>query len=201
MQRVGQDVLPGRLRTRRKALSCSCIAMCSSASCRSSKASRRPSRPRRHEVARLLASLRGVHRLLGDLLYGSGRRIMVGVWLRVKDLDLRRRHPRPRRKGAKDRVTVLPGRLVAPLRCHLHDIAHLHRIDLRDPFGAVWLPEALEPKYRRAAREWCWQYVFPADRRSIGHADLSTTMIYTNVLNRAGSGAVGPLDRLLIAIG
>jgi len=122
----------------------------------------------RREVAQLLASLRGVHRLFGELLYGSGMRIMEGVRLRVKDLDLDRREILVRDgKGGKDRVTVLPGRLVVPLRHHLHDTAHLHRIDLRDGLGAVWLPAALERKYPHAAREWCWQYVFPADRRSI----------------------------------
>ena len=212
----------------------------------------------RDEVASLLASLRGAHRLLGELLYGSGLRIMEGVRLRVKDLDLERREILVRDgKGAKDRVTVLPGRLVRPLRGHLHDTAHLHRIDLRGGCGAVWLPAALERKYPRASRDWCWQYVFPADRRSVdprtgvvrrhhmsdqsfqramrealraadiakpatphtlrhsfathlleagsdirtvqellGHADVSTTMIYTHVLNRGGRCVVSPLDRL-----
>jgi len=122
----------------------------------------------RDEVALLLGSLRGTHRLFGELLYGSGLRIMEGVRLRVKDLDLDRREILVRDgKGAKDRVTVLPGRLVRPLRCHLHDTAHLHRIDLRDGFGNVWLPAALGRKHTSASREWCWQYVFPADRRSI----------------------------------
>ena len=213
----------------------------------------------RAEIGWLFAALRGVHRLFAELLYGSGVRIMEGVRLRVKDLDLDRREILVRDgKGAKDRVTVLPGRLVKPLRHHLHDTAHLHRVDLRDGFGAVWLPAALERKYVHSAREWCWQYVFPADRRSLdprsgelrrhhmsdqsfqramrealrvadiakpatphtlrhsfathlleagsdirtvqellGHADVSTTMVYTHVLNRGGRCVVSPLDRLV----
>lgn len=109
----------------------------------------------RSEVATLLRALRGIHRLFGELLYGSGMRIMEGVRLRVKDLDLTRRAILVRDgKGAKDRVTILPDRLVGPLRRHLHDIEHLHRVDLRDGLGAVWLPAALERTYPGAPREW-----------------------------------------------
>jgi len=210
------------------------------------------------EVARLLQALAGRHRLFGELLYGTGLRIMEAVRLRVEDVDLARRAILVRDgKGAKDRVTVLPDRLVEPLRAQLHRGGQLHARDLRSGFGAVWLPQALERKYANAAREWCWQYVFPADSRScdprtsierrhhmsdqsfqramrealrhahiakpatphtlrhsfathllesghdirtvqelLGHADLSTTMVYTHVLNRGGRGVISPLDRL-----
>lgn len=157
-------------------------------------------------------------------------------------------------KGAKDRVTVLPARLMEPIRRQLAWARQLHRFDLEEGFGAVWLPSALERKFPGAARAWSWQYVFPAGHRSVdprmgiarrhhmsdqsfqramhealrrtgiakpatphtlrhsfathrghdirtvqellGHADVSTTMIYTQVLNRGGRGVVSPLDRL-----
>lgn len=69
-------------------------------------------------------------------------------------------------KGFKDRVTVLPDSLALPLREHLVWVRHLHQRDLAAGHGDVYLPYALERKYPSANREWCWQYVFPAERLS-----------------------------------
>jgi integron integrase len=122
----------------------------------------------RIEVAGVLARLHGVHALLGRLLYGSGMRIMEGVRLRVKDVDFARREILIRDgKGFKDRVTMLPRSALQPLRAHLASVQRQHALDLTDGFGEVWLPFALARKYPAAGREWGWQYVFPADRRSI----------------------------------
>jgi site-specific recombinase XerD len=41
-----------------------------------------------------------------------------------------------------------------------------HEQDLAEGFGRVHLPYALARKYPGADREWCWQYVFPAEKRS-----------------------------------
>jgi integron integrase len=122
----------------------------------------------REEVARVLDALHGPHRLFGKLLYGTGLRIMEAARLRIKDVDLARRTILVRNgKGGKDRITVLPERLVQPLRVHLWNTQELHARDLRAGFGAVWLPPALERKYPNAARDGCWQHVFLADRRSL----------------------------------
>lgn len=99
------------------------------------------------EVQRVLMRLDGVYRLVGWLLYGGGMRLMECVTLRVKDLDLGRREITNRRgKGAKDRVTVLPAALVAPLQVHLERVRAQHQRDLADGAGWVELPGALGRK-------------------------------------------------------
>ena len=122
----------------------------------------------RTEVARVLDHMGGTTGLVARLLYGSGMRILEGLRLRVKDLDLSRGEILVRDgKGAKDRVTVLPTLLKGPLEKQLGVACALHQRDLSEGFGAVYLPYALDRKYPSAAREWAWQYVFPADRLSV----------------------------------
>jgi len=69
-------------------------------------------------------------------------------------------------KGAKDRVTVLPDSLIAPLGRHLERVRELHAEDLAAGFGEVYLPYALDRKYPNAGKEWMWQYVFPSVKLS-----------------------------------
>jgi integron integrase len=121
----------------------------------------------REEVQAVLAQLRRVHALIGALLYGTGLRIMEGVRLRIKDVEFGRRQILVRDgKGYKDRVTMLPDRLSGPLREQLALAWEVHQADVATGNGRVWLPHALARKYPGAARDWCWQYVFPADRLS-----------------------------------
>ena len=212
----------------------------------------------RPEVIDLLARLEGVHRLAAGLMYGAGLRLMETVRLRAKDLDLERCEIVIRNgKGGRDRITVLPARLVDPLRDQLAQARALHRADLSEGFGSVFLPDALARKFRGADREWSWQYVFPAAARSrdprsgalrrhhlgegaiqravkravreaglvkraschslrhsfathllesgydirtvqqlLGHRNVTTTMVYTHVLNRGGLAVRSPLDQV-----
>lgn len=117
----------------------------------------------RDEVQGVLGRLTGTHWLIASLLYGAGLRIMEGLRLRVKDVDFSRKEILVRDgKGSKDRVTMLPAALVAPLAEHLKRVKALHEQDLAAGRGAVFLPYALERKYPGAARDWGWQYVFPS---------------------------------------
>ena len=119
------------------------------------------------EVRVLLDQMEGVMALVARLLYGTGMRLMEALRLRVKDLDFEGRELVVREgKGGKDRVTVLPDSLVAPLRRHLDRVRALHERDLAEGFGEVWLPDALEVKFRAAPRAWGWQWVFPSAQRT-----------------------------------
>lgn len=120
------------------------------------------------ETRRVLAHIHGPQGLMAGLLYGAGLRLLECVRLRVKDVDFGYRQITVRDgKGEKDRVTMLPQAVLEPLRAHLEKVKVLHEQDLEEGFGEVYLPHALERKYPNAAREWGWQYVFPAAKRSV----------------------------------
>jgi integron integrase len=129
----------------------------------------------RTEVAAILDRLRGTPWLIASLLYGAGLRLLECCRLRVKDVDFARNELTVRDgKGAKDRVTLLPARLVSPLRVQIERSRTLHEADLEAGVGSVALPHALERKNPAAARLWGWQWVFPAQRH---HLDLATGQI------------------------
>jgi integron integrase len=118
------------------------------------------------EVRAVLLHLDGAEALVAQLLYGGGLRLMEALRLRIKDGDLEQRCITVRcGKGDKDRRTVLPSSLVDPLKRHKKEVQHQHQTDLSAGWGAVELPHALERKYRNAAREWGWQWLFPQGRR------------------------------------
>jgi integron integrase len=121
----------------------------------------------KEEARRVLDQLEGVNWLMASLLYGAGLRLMECMRLRVKDVDFAYKQIVVRdAKGSKDRTTMLPASVMEPLRRHMSKIKALHKAELEEGFGEVYLPFALEKKYRNASREWGWQYVFPSSKRS-----------------------------------
>ena len=122
----------------------------------------------RKEVKSVLACLDGIYWIISNLLYGSGLRLMEVLHLRIQDLDFEYGQIMVRNgKGQKDRVTMLPHLLIRPLSNQIEKVRLIHQIDLQEGYGAVYLPFALEKKYRGASRDFRWQYLFPADKRSI----------------------------------
>jgi integron integrase len=119
----------------------------------------------RQEVKSILGLLEGVEWIMTMLLYGAGLRLMECLRLRVKDVDFSRDEIRVRSgKGDKDRVTMLPAAVKEPLLRHLELVRKQHEADAINGFSGVFLPYALERKYSNAARQWGWQWVFPASK-------------------------------------
>jgi integron integrase len=132
---------------------------------RASRPKRLPVVLTRAEVNRVLEHLHGKYWLVAALLYGSGLRHMEALRLRCKDVELEQRTLVVRNgKGAKDRVTVLPDKLVPLLRRQIERVAEAHRDAARHGFAGVELPHALARKYPGAHMELAWQYIFPASR-------------------------------------
>jgi integrase len=121
----------------------------------------RPPRPRRvpvvltpEEVARVLQELRGTPHLVAALLYGSGIRLLECCTLRVQDIDLERRELTVRNgKGGKDRRTMIPVQLIAPLRAMLQRGRRQYEEDVRARVH-VEVPHALRRKYPNAELDW-----------------------------------------------
>lgn len=145
------------------------------------------------EVARVLGQLRGTHRLVGLLLYGSGLRVTECLMLRIKDVDLECRELIVRRgKAGKDRITVIPEALHGSLGDQLRRVKVLHDRDLKQGRGWVELPGGLDAKYPAAARSWLWQWVFPA-RRTYQDPEtgrLQRHHLHESVIQRAMAEAV-----------
>lgn len=119
----------------------------------------------REEVGRILDRLDGTPKTIAALLYGAGLRLLEACTLRVKDVDFSRKEILIRHgKGGRDRRTMLPTTLAAPLETHLRHARRQHDRDLRTGAGWVELPFALSQKYPNAGRSWPWQWIFPATR-------------------------------------
>lgn len=210
------------------------------------------------ECQALFAQLSGANRLMAQLMYGAGLRLMELLRLRIQDVNFEQgiviiRHG----KGGKDRISVLPESLRAPLLEQRERLSLLFQEDRRMDLPGVWLPQAVENKNPTAGTQWVWQWFFPsrqlaidpcsgirrrhhiqdasfqnairkaardanlsqrvtphtlrhsfathllangADIRTVqellGHADVTTTMIYTHVLKRPGLAVRSPLDNL-----
>lgn len=210
------------------------------------------------EVFEIINVMEGTPQIIVKILYGCGLRVMEAVRLRVQDVDFSMRQVSVRSgKGRKDRFTTFPQSLIPLLKNHLTRVELIHRQDVHDGYGRVYLPYALPRKYPNADREFRWQYIFPSSRLSrdprtgtmrrhhvdpsvvnkaiksavkklgikknisahtfrhsfathllergtdirtiqalLGHKDVSTTMIYTHVLQQGGHGVLSPLDEL-----
>ena len=143
----------------------------------------------RREVAAVLGRIRGTVWLMASLMYGSGLRLMECARLRVKDVELSRREIIVRDgKGQKDRITIVPAKLLPSLAEQLRRVRLQHDADVRSGAGYVELPFALSRKYPNAAREWGWQWIFPATRST--RSRFRVHLIATTLMTTAPPAAV-----------
>ncbi|MCH8011797.1 MAG: integron integrase [Candidatus Marinimicrobia bacterium] len=117
----------------------------------------------KNEVKQILDNVSGIHWLILNLIYGAGLRLSECLRLRIKDIDFEYKQITIHDgKGHKDRITVLPERLIPHLKRQIENVRIVHDKDLGRGCGATVLPYALAQKYRNIAREFSWQYIFIA---------------------------------------
>lgn len=144
------------------------------------------------EVTAVLDAMQGLPRLMAQLLYGSGLRLLECCSLRIKDVDLARRQLTVRAgKGNKDRYALLPGAVEAQLTQQMREREAMHEMDLRRGEGHVPLPEAFGRKDPSAATSIQWQFLFPAARRCVDPATGLRVRwhLHESVVSRAVTGA------------
>ena len=117
----------------------------------------------RKEIETILKHLTPPYDLVVKLLYGCGLRLFECLRLRVHclnfDAGILTVHDG---KGQKDRTLPLPERIIPELKMHLESLKDLHQQDLDRKYTGVFLLNALEQKYKNAAKEFIWQWFFPA---------------------------------------
>ena len=120
------------------------------------------------EVKNLFERMEGTPRLMAELIYGGGLRVMECCRLRVKDIDFGMNQLMVRGgKGDKDRSTLLPERLKPALRQHLERVRGLFEQDRAAKVAGVHMPDALERKLPHASTEWGWFWLFPSRSLSV----------------------------------
>jgi len=147
----------------------------------------------RNEVKGIMSHLTGIYWLMAMLLYGAGLRLREVLQLRVKDIDFDYNQISIKyAKGEKDRIVPLPQKVKTPLKEHLEKVKKLHEKDLQEGYGYVYLPNALEKKYPKAAYDWGWQFVFPAHRISTDPRSgvCRRHHLYETVLQKAVKNAI-----------
>ena len=116
----------------------------------------------KEEIGVILSNLTGIYQLMGYLMYGCGLRMKEVLNLRIKDVDFGfDKIYIWDSKSQKDRTVPLPQKIKQRLKAQVDYVEELHKKDISDGFGTVYMPHALEKKFPKANRETKWQYLFP----------------------------------------
>ncbi|SLM29179.1 Integron integrase (fragment) [Desulfamplus magnetovallimortis] len=96
------------------------------------------------EVTKIIKLMESTPKLIVQLLYGTGLRIIEALRLRIFDINFEYKSVTVHAgKGNKARVSTFAEKLVEPLQTHIKYVKQLHEEDLRNGYGRVYLPDAL----------------------------------------------------------
>lgn len=161
------------------------------------RAKRRPYIPvvlSREEISEILSHLSPPVDLIVKLLYGCGLRLFECLNLRVQCLNFDAgKITIHDGKGKKDRTVPLPRALLPELKTQLNTVKELHRRDLAAKYAGVFLVTALDKKYPNAAKEFVWQWLFPAVdlTRVPATGEYKRYHLHETVVQKAIKAAVG----------
>jgi len=121
------------------------------------------------EIKMLFQHIDTKYKLIVGLLYGSGLRRLECARLRVNDVDLSLKQLRVwNGKGCKHRLTTLAVELIPAIQRQIERVKLNLEEDLTSKyFTGVWMPDALDRKYKSANKELGWQYLFPSYKLSV----------------------------------
>lgn len=121
----------------------------------------------REEVKGVIDNLDGIYQLIVSMMYGCGLRMNEALSLRIKDIDFGFDKVYIfDSKSLKDRTIPLPMKLKKRLEIQVSMVENIHKKDLENGFGTVYLPYALERKFPHAKKETKWQFLFPMNNVS-----------------------------------
>ena len=114
------------------------------------------------EVKKVLQNIPIDYSVVVYLMYGCGLRMNEALNLRIKDIDFGYGKIYIwDSKSLTDRTIPLPVKLKQQLLAQVELVEKLHKNDLDNGFGSVYLPYSLEKKYPSSKYETKWQYLFP----------------------------------------
>jgi len=119
------------------------------------------------EVKKIITNLTGIYQLMLKLMYGCGLRMSEIQNMRIKDIDFG--YDKIYiwdSKSLKDRTIPLPLKIKDELKVQITKVKEIHKQDLENGFGSVFIPYAISKKFKNVNKDIKWQYVFPMDKIS-----------------------------------
>ncbi len=159
----------------------------------------------------------GRNRLMLQFMYGSGCRVSEVVKIKVEDLNMKERTATIRSgKGDKDRFIILSKEWVSDMKRYLDKKKIKSEFVFSKKNGKNLTTDTIQRIVRKAAKKaGITKHVTPHSLRHsyathlleagtniryiqslLGHSNLNTTQVYTNVANEQLKKVISPLDKL-----